>query len=94
MKATGTTDGADANGIASGEEPESRAAGETELERGEGVVGEVDTPEEVTPGITDEQQAETTAITELSPLRWLQVTTGALFIILSVLTITFRKRSV
>lgn len=55
------------------------------------------------PGVVDEQAPETTnaAGTEqqqgfpssLSPLRWLQVITGALFIILSVVTITKRRRS-
>jgi hypothetical protein len=96
MKATGTMDAADANGVAAGEQAEGRAAGETEMEGDEQEFGAVYATEEAPPAIPEmarEEQLETPSAAELSPLRWLQVITGALFIVLSVLTSTFRKRS-
>jgi hypothetical protein len=48
----------------------------------------------VSPTATYFEREESPAIVRISPLRWLQVSAGALFILLSVLTITFRKRSI
>jgi hypothetical protein len=48
----------------------------------------------VPPSATYFEREESPAIVQISPLRWLQVIAGALFILLSVLTITFRKRSI
>ncbi|MGD2163838.1 MAG: hypothetical protein PVG04_12145 [Anaerolineales bacterium] len=96
VKATVTTDAAEVNGMAAGEPSEGRAAEQAELEGADQELGEVGAPQELPPEAPKTAYAEQTeprSTAMLSPLRWLQVITGVLFIVLSVLTITFRKRS-
>jgi hypothetical protein len=95
QKVVGTPEVTPSTGMVAGEQPEARASGVIE-EGGAQQLGEVETGDEVAeeaPNFAYAQEAEPTTATWLSPLRLLQALTGVLFVILSVLTITFRKRS-
>lgn len=95
QKLAGTPEGTPSTGVAAAEQPEARASGGIE-EGAAQQVGELETGDEVAenaPEFAYAQEAEPAATTRLSPLRWLQALAGVLFLILSVLTITFRKRS-
>jgi hypothetical protein len=96
QKLTGTPEASVPPEAAAGEQDEGQSYADNELEGQEQQVGEVAAAEGVPPETTPTgnlEGAERAAAYRLSPLRWLQVITGALFILLSVLTITFRRRS-
>jgi hypothetical protein len=96
LKVSGTPEATESVGMAETEPSEGRANAIGETEAGEELMDEAEFSGEApgetppTPLVGQEESAESRM---LSPLRWLQVITGALFILLSVLTITFRKRS-
>jgi anti-sigma factor RsiW len=96
QKVTGTPEPTEAAALAAGESAEGRSGLDTEAQAADQpVTGETlpETLPEEAPNAFYAQDEGRAASTKLSTLRWLQVIAGALFIILSVLTITFRSRS-
>lgn len=94
QKASETPGAADAERMVEAEPSEGigNVAGEIEQEdelAEPSVIG--DAPEEAPP-VSFAEEPVTPALGSLTPLRWLQVIAGALFILLSVLTITFRRQ--
>jgi hypothetical protein len=96
MKVTGTPEATEVAGIAAGEEVEGRAMDGGDEDGIDQELGQIEAPEEAPAegaNATFAEESEPATIGRISPLRWLQAIAGALFIILSVLTITFRRWS-
>lgn len=92
LKLTSTPEAPPPPEIAAGEPGEGQSYADGELEGREYQLGEAVTADEI-PTTGNVEGVELAAPSRISSLRWLQVITGALFILLSVLTITFRRRS-
>ncbi len=96
MKVAETPAATEVAGIAAGEEANGRAPREGEEDSVDQEIGEAAAPEEAPAEGANAafvEVPEPSIETRISPLRWSQVIAGALFIILSVLSITFRRRS-
>lgn len=93
---TGTPEPALTLEAAAGQTAESRLADQAAQESDFQVYGQADKVDERAPEAPDEarqERSEQRVPSRLSTLRWLQVISGALFIILSVLTVSLRRRS-
>ncbi len=96
QKITGTPDPTEATAMAAGEDLEQRSGLDREMEGVDQLPGEQETPEEApleVPNAADVGVEGRTARARLSALRWLQVIAGTIFIILLVVSVTFRNRS-